>query len=138
MILENTIDVIENIIQKEEKEKKTINKQYFVYLLESSDDHNTYIGATVDLNRRLRQHNKEIKGGAKLTSRKVVKGQTWKRICYVKNFPTWSCALQFEWKWKFISRKLSFNMLPEKRRMQALYHLVNSIQEDNNNKSFAL
>ena len=35
---------------------------FFVYLLLSSDD-STYVGATVDLDRRLRQHNKEIKGG---------------------------------------------------------------------------
>ncbi|NDE19905.1 MAG: hypothetical protein EB000_05660, partial [Alphaproteobacteria bacterium] len=33
----------------------------FVYLLESSDKA-TYVGATVDVDRRLRQHNKEIKG----------------------------------------------------------------------------
>jgi len=32
----------------------------YVYLLVSSDNA-TYVGATVDLNRRLRQHNKEIK-----------------------------------------------------------------------------
>jgi predicted GIY-YIG superfamily endonuclease len=32
----------------------------YVYLLYS--DNSTYVGATVDLDRRLRQHNKEIKG----------------------------------------------------------------------------
>ena len=110
---------------KFEKEKV---KQFFVYLLESSGDQNTYVGATIDLNRRLRQHNKEIKGGARQTSRKVVKGQIWERICYVKNFPTWSSALQFEWKWKFLSRKISFSMLPVERRMIALHQLIHSIQ----------
>ena len=39
----------------------------YIYLLVSSDDA-TYVGATVDLNRRLRQHNKEIKGRAHATS----------------------------------------------------------------------
>ena len=34
----------------------------FVYLLQYKN--NTYVGATVDVNRRLRQHNCEIKGGA--------------------------------------------------------------------------
>ena len=38
----------------------------YVYLLVSTKG-NTYVGATVDLNRRLRQHNKEIKGGAHAT-----------------------------------------------------------------------
>ena len=43
-----------------------IMKKYFVYLLESTN-HSTYVGATVNLNNRLRQHNGEIKGGAKYT-----------------------------------------------------------------------
>ncbi len=34
----------------------------YVYLLVSSDNA-TYVGANVDIDRRLRQHNKEIKGG---------------------------------------------------------------------------
>ena len=69
---------------------------FYVYLLECTSGA-TYVGATVDLERRLRQHNKEIKGGAKATGAKVAKGETWKRVCYVENFPDWSAALQFEW-----------------------------------------
>ena len=64
---------------------------FFVYLLESSN-HATYVGATVDLNRRLRQHNKEIKGGAHATSAKVLKGETWIRACHVEGFPDWQAA----------------------------------------------
>jgi|TARA_B110000483_G_C18206048_1_gene547636 structure-specific endonuclease subunit SLX1 len=92
---------------------------YFVYLLESSDNA-TYVGATVNLEKRLRQHNKEIKGGAVATSMKVAKGETWRRVCHVENFPTWSAALQFEWAWKFQSRKLPRNMFPLDRRKKAL------------------
>ena len=51
----------------------------YVYLLYC--DNSTYVGATVDLNRRLRQHNKEISGGAMATGRKVANGKIWKRIC---------------------------------------------------------
>ena len=47
----------------------------YVYLLVSTSG-NTYVGATVDLNRRLRQHNKEIKGGAVATGTRVAKGET--------------------------------------------------------------
>jgi len=96
---------------------------FFVYLLESSDNA-TYIGATVDLERRIRQHNKEIKGGAHATSIKVGKGETWTRKCYVKNFPDWKAALQFEWAWKFYSRKLSKSLFPMNRRTQALHTLL--------------
>ena len=96
---------------------------FFVYLLESSDNA-TYVGATIDVNRRLRQHNKEIKGGAHATGKRVEKGETWKRICYVKNFPTWVAALQFEWKWKNLTRKLPSTMNPLERRKIALEELL--------------
>jgi structure-specific endonuclease subunit SLX1 len=95
----------------------------FVYLLESSDKA-TYVGATVDVDRRLRQHNKEIKGGAHATGAKVAKGETWHRVCYVKGFPDWSAALQFEWRWKQLSRKLPMNMEPVERRKKALEQLL--------------
>ena len=96
---------------------------YYVYLLESTD-HSTYVGATVDLDHRLRQHNKEIKGGAVATSRKVSQGQLWKRQCHVTGFPSWQAALQFEWAWKFHSRKLSPKMKPMDRRKKALDNLL--------------
>ena len=96
---------------------------FFVYLLESSDKA-TYVGATVDLNRRLRQHNKEIKGGAHATSAKVLKGETWHRVCHVAGFPDWPAALQFEWRWKQLSRKLPNAMLPVERRKMALEQLL--------------
>jgi structure-specific endonuclease subunit SLX1 len=96
---------------------------FFVYLLESSG-HSTYIGATVDLDRRLRQHNKDIKGGAHATGIKVSRGESWTRRCYVKNFPDWKAALQFEWAWKFYSRKLSKSLFPMDRRTQALNTLL--------------
>jgi structure-specific endonuclease subunit SLX1 len=97
----------------------------FVYLLLSSDN-STYVGATVDLDRRLRQHNKEIKGGATATGIKVEKGETWIRAAHVKGFPDWQSALQFEWRWKQISRKIaSKKMKPLEKRMVALKQLIN-------------
>lgn len=95
----------------------------FVYLLESSDN-STYVGATIDLDRRLRQHNKEIKGGAHATGIKVSKGETWKRVCHVSGFPDWQAALQFEWRWKQLTRKLPTHMFPLQRRMEALKQLL--------------
>jgi len=60
------------------------------------------VGATVDLDHRLRQHNKEIKGGAHATTMKVNQGHSWKRICYIKGFPDWTAALQFEWAFRAV------------------------------------
>ena len=95
----------------------------FVYLL-YCDSQATYVGATIDLEKRLRQHNGEIKGGAKATSIKVGKGETWRRACYVEGFPDWQSALQFEWRWKQLSRKLPASLFPLKRRMLALNTLL--------------
>jgi structure-specific endonuclease subunit SLX1 len=96
---------------------------FFVYLLLSSDN-STYVGATVDLDRRLRQHNKEIKGGAFQTGSKVEKGEVWIRACHVEGFPDWQAALQFEWRWKQLSRKITSSIHPLKRRMIALKNLL--------------
>jgi structure-specific endonuclease subunit SLX1 len=96
----------------------------FVYLLLATPCRDaTYVGATVDLNRRLRQHNKEIKGGATATGIKVAKGDIWIRAAYVQGFPDWQAALQFEWRWKQLSRKLP-PMKPLERRMIALKQLL--------------
>ena len=103
------------------------DKKYYVYILESSDCKATYVGATVDLNHRLRQHNKELVGGAHATSVKVAQGCSWNRICFVQGFPDWPAALQFEWRLKQLSRKLlKTNKVdaPIQRRIQALHQLL--------------
>ena len=97
----------------------------YVYLLLATPLRDaTYVGATVDLDRRLRQHNKEIKGGAHATGIKVAKGDTWIRAAHVAGFPDWQAALQFEWRWKQLTRKLSPKMKPLERRMVALKQLL--------------
>lgn len=99
------------------------DKECYVYMLVATNG-STYVGATVDLNRRLRQHNKEIKGGAHATTTKVVRGEQWVRAAHVSGFPTWQAALQFEWRWKQITRKLPAKMYPLKRRLLALKQLL--------------
>ena len=106
------------------KESNTESKPSFVYLLVASDESATYVGATIDPDRRLRQHNKEIQGGAHATGVKVAKGLTWSRHCYVSGFPDWTAALQFEWRWKQLTRKRGVNGKPKDRRMSALEELL--------------
>ena len=57
----------------------------------------------MDVDHRLRQHNGEIKGGAKYTTGKGA--HQWKRILYVSGFPSWNDALRFEWRWKQLGRR---------------------------------
>ena len=54
----------------------------------------TYAGVSPDPVRRLRQHNGEIKGGAKYTTSK---GSGWRHVCLVSGFRAKIEALQFEW-----------------------------------------
>lgn len=59
----------------------------------------TYVGVTVNFERRLRQHNAELLGGALYTTmnRKIDNSiYIWKPICLIKGFENQRQALQFE------------------------------------------
>jgi predicted GIY-YIG superfamily endonuclease len=82
--------------------------QWYCYMLVSGKK--TYIGATVNPARRLRQHNGELRGGARATS-----GHTWKRQFLLGGFPDDCSALRFEWRWKFLSRQAPGDTWIERR-----------------------
>ena len=94
------------------------------YLLATSDggSKKTYVGVTPDLDRRLAQHNGLQSGGAKATH-----GRAWERICHVRGFPDHRAVLQFEWRWKHLSRQIS-NKNPMERRLLALQRLLGLTQ----------
>ena len=95
--------------------------RWVCYLLVSSDGA-TYVGATVDKDRRLKQHNGQLKGGARATSRKP---GDWRRHCFVQGFPDNHAALSFEWRWKRLSQKKEYKHLePLERRLEALQELL--------------
>ena len=74
-----------------------MERSFYVYWIMSGT--RSYIGATVDPARRLRQHCGQIKGGARRT-----RGREWKFECVISGFRTWREALQFEWRFKYDSR----------------------------------
>jgi predicted GIY-YIG superfamily endonuclease len=96
----------------------------YCYLL-YTDEGQTYVGATTEPDRRLRQHNKEISGGARATGIKVAQGLTWKRACYISGIPEWRSALQIEWRWKQLGRTQFKNIKkPIERRLYSLKRLL--------------
>lgn len=96
---------------------------YIVYLLMSQHDSRTYIGCTNNLQRRLRQHNGEIVGGAKST-----RGRKWKCICFISGFISKHEALSFEWharhshKYGFKSRQEWFHSHINDKLQFNIYH----------------
>lgn len=74
---------------------------YVCYCLQSVSTNKTYVGVTNNLQRRLRQHNGELKGGAKYTS----VGGPWTLAMLVGPFGTYQHALHFEWHWKHCAPK---------------------------------
>lgn len=69
---------------------------YVCYTLLSANKRSTYVGITNCMERRLRQHNGELAGGAKCTTRGCGK-QPWAVACIVHGFRTKVEAMQFEW-----------------------------------------
>jgi predicted GIY-YIG superfamily endonuclease len=65
-----------------------------LYLLENSDNKRTYLGVTVNIVRRIRQHNGELAGGAKYTTSNKGQG-TWILKTIINNL-TKSEALSYE------------------------------------------
>ena len=72
---------------------------YLVYILKS--ENYSYVGMTNDFFKRWRQHNKEIKGGAKYTSKR----EEWYPICIIDGFETIQEAMQCEWAVKHKKKK---------------------------------
>ena len=73
--------------------------KFYVYWIRSAQ--RCYIGATTCPTKRLRQHNGEIQGGALRTRN----GGPWRFHCVIAGFRTWVEALQFEWAFKYYSRR---------------------------------
>lgn len=71
---------------------------YLVYLLKC--ENYSYVGMTNDIFKRLRQHNGEIKGGARYTSKR--KG--WYPVLIIDGFQDMKSAMQCEWRLKHFAR----------------------------------
>jgi predicted GIY-YIG superfamily endonuclease len=105
-----------------------------VYALQAADANHSYVGATNNFTRRLREHNGEVKGRGALYTRRVKVGN-WSPIFKVSGFPARRQALQFEKLFHrgFKRRRLlkvpakprnPFGTSSEARRAWHLYHAL--------------
>ena len=92
---------------------------YLVYILINTNNNKTYVGITNNSQRRIRQHNCEIKGGAKYTTLNKCDG-IWKYYGFIKNLDKRS-ALSYEKKIKLLSRKC--HGTPIEKRINAINKL---------------
>ena len=74
---------------------------FWVNYIIFNDKNKTYVGSTININRRIKQHNSIIKGGAKYT-----KGSLWHYYCIIFTFNMNKCKyLSREWHLKYVSKK---------------------------------
>jgi predicted GIY-YIG superfamily endonuclease len=92
------------------------NENYVVYILKHSTTSKTYVGITNNKKRRLRQHNCEIKGGAKYTTINKEMGE-WYYYGFICNLDK-RTALSLEKRIKIKSKKQKGN--PIERRKKAI------------------
>jgi predicted GIY-YIG superfamily endonuclease len=93
------------------------NNNYVCYIIYKNNY--SYVGITNNINKRIRQHNNIIKGGAKYTTSK---GSGWNYLCYIKGFKNKIDALMFEWSIKHCAPKNKYGII---NRIDKLYKTLN-------------
>ena len=98
---------------------------YVIYLLYNTVNNCTYIGITNNKERRIRQHNGELVGGAKYTHAKKENGE-WLFYGWIHSkidtILVKNRALSLEKKIKIFSRKI--DGYPIEKRISAIYKII--------------
>lgn len=102
---------------------------YKIYLLTNTHNNYTYVGITNNSNRRIRQHNGDLVGGAKYTKCKKGEGD-WCYYGWIENVDKRS-ALSLEKKIQIRSRKVKGSK-PLERRLTAISQILEKHNNDNN------
>ena len=74
-------------------------QSHYVYILKAVSKNKYYIGYTINLSRRIRQHNRLISGGAKSTA-----GNTWEYYAIFTGINNKILGLKLEWRLKHLTK----------------------------------
>ena len=101
LVNESVQDLVQDLVQESNSAELIHSKDtWYCYLLRNTSEQYrmcTYNGSTNDLKRRLRQHNEEIKGGAKATHGK---NNSWEYYALLTGFKDHINCLSCEWRFK--------------------------------------
>ena len=91
-----------------------------VYILRN--DNSLYVGATIDLAHRIRQHTGELSGGVeeRIAHQGSSKGPGWVCLLYVQGFQSRTESLQFEYSLKREAKHHGYSSQARKRAVHAL------------------
>jgi len=109
-----------------------IEDEYIIYLIINNKNGLTYVGITNNPERRIRQHNGEIKGGAKYTTLKKENG-SWEYYAFIHSLNK-SEALSIEKKIHIYSRKTK-GKTPLERRLKCINQIL---EKENKKDQFAI
>lgn len=103
-----------------------MNNNYIIYVLYNTTSNLTYVGITNKPERRIRQHNGELVGGAKYTTSRKGSGE-WKYYGWIVGKDDFILekipALSLEKRIQLLSRK-SKGKTPIERRLTAINNLI--------------
>jgi len=81
----------------------SVEKEYICYIIVSHNSNKTYVGITNDFQKRIRQHNGDLVGGAKYTH----DGRPWRLAAMIEGFQEHKQVLQFEWALKYETKSIN-------------------------------
>ena len=101
------------------------------YILYNHANHKTYVGYTNNIDKRIRQHNGEIKGGARFTSNQVVKGVVWVYLMIISS-PTLTKNEALSLEWHIKHKKIIYNGDSCERKFMVVKDVLETPKFNNN------